>query len=123
VSAKLSPSRSSRLLIALSTRVTLTYPFARLCLVSAEPQPGSTLSIRYDAGAVLIEAKTLRAYLESSAGENVHSVRDLEAAAQLIAQAYATVLAVPVVMQTHYVLTAGAMDVEVTATPQANDAA
>lgn len=106
----------------LTTRVTLTYPFARLCPISGEPQPASTLSIAYQAGALLLETKALRRYLESFVGENAYGVRDLEAAAQLIAQECAELLAVPVVVRAHYVLTVGTIEVEVTATPPARGA-
>lgn len=34
---------------ALTMRVRLTYPFAQLCSISGEPQPGSTITISYTA--------------------------------------------------------------------------
>ncbi len=44
----------------LTMRVRLTYPFAQLCPISGEPQPGSTITISYNAGALLLETKALR---------------------------------------------------------------
>jgi NADPH-dependent 7-cyano-7-deazaguanine reductase QueF len=105
----------------LTTRVSLTYPFARLCPVSGEPQPSSTLTISYDAGACLLETKALRRYLDSFAGENVYDIRDLEEAAQAIAQVCADTLTVQVVVRTHYELLIGSMDVEVIAAPRSSD--
>jgi NADPH-dependent 7-cyano-7-deazaguanine reductase QueF len=101
----------------LTMRVSLTLPFARLCPISGEPQASSTITVRYEAGACLLETKALRHYLESFAGENEYGVRDLEEAVQVIAQACADVLLVQVVARAHYELLVGSMDVEVTATP------
>jgi NADPH-dependent 7-cyano-7-deazaguanine reductase QueF len=107
----------------LTTRVSMTYPFAQLCPVSGEPQPSSTLTISYDAGACLLETKALRRYLDSFAGENIHDVRDLEEAAQVIAQACANTLDAPVVVRAHYELLIGSMDVEVLAMSDSANAA
>ena len=104
---------------ALSMRVRLTYPFAQLCPISGEPQPGSTITISYNAGALLLETKALRQYLTSFAGENPHGVRDLEEAAQVIAQQCADMLHTSVQVHAEYVLTIGRMDVEVEAVPSA----
>jgi NADPH-dependent 7-cyano-7-deazaguanine reductase QueF len=101
----------------LTMQVSLTHPFARLCPISGEPQPSSTITVSYEAGASLLETKALRRYLDSFAGENEYGVRDLEEAVQVIAQACANVLVVQVVAHAHYELTVGSMEVEVTATP------
>lgn len=101
----------------LTTRVSLTYPFARLCPISGEPQPSSTLTIIYEAGDRLLETRALRRYLDSFAGDNTYGVRDLEAAVQIIAQECANILAVPVIVCAHYDLSVGSLKVEVTATP------
>lgn len=101
----------------LATRVRLTNAFAQLCPVSAEPQPGSTISISYAAEALLLETKALRRYLDSFTGENPHGVRDLEEAVQLIAQHCAAALGAPVDVTAHYLLATGEMDVEVHAEP------
>lgn len=101
----------------LTTRVSLTYPFARLCPISDEPQPSSAITIIYEAGDCLLETKSLRRYLNSFAGDNPYGVRDLEAAVQIIAQECANILAVPVIVQAHYDLSVGSLNVEVTATP------
>jgi|YNPNPStandDraft_1061719.scaffolds.fasta_scaffold18452_2 NADPH-dependent 7-cyano-7-deazaguanine reductase QueF len=101
----------------LTMRVTLTYPFTGLCPISGEPQPSSTITISYEAGPCLLETKALRRYLESFAGENDYGVRDLEEAVQVIAQECANALVVQVVVHAHYELSAGSMDVEVTAIP------
>ncbi len=69
---------------SLAMRVRLTYPFAQLCPVSSEPQPGSTIMVSYTAGESLLETKALARYLQSFAGENPHGVRDLEEAAQVV---------------------------------------
>src|SRR3569832_947858 len=106
----------------LTTRVSLTYPFARLCPITAEPQPSSTLTISYTAGECLLETKALRRYLESFAGENVYDIRDLEEAAQAIAQNCANALAAHVVVHAHYELLIGVMEVEVTAASQPSQA-
>lgn len=99
-------------------RVTLKYPLSRLCPVSGEPQPSSTITISYEAGARLLETKSLRYYLESfKASENAHGVRDLEELVQVVAQACANALATQVIVQAHYELVSGSMDVEVTAVP------
>lgn len=98
-------------------RVRLTYPFAQLCPISGEPQPGSTITISYTAGAMLLETKALRQYLASFSGENEYSVRDLEEAAQVIAQQCANVLQVRVGINAQYHLTIGDMEVEVQADP------
>lgn len=102
---------------ALTMRVRLTYPFAQLCPISGEPQPGSTITISYNAGAFLLETKALRQYLASFAGENVHGVRDLEEAAQVIAQQCANILHTSVHIHATYHLNIGKMDVEVEAEP------
>lgn len=106
----------------LPMRISLTYPFARLCPMTGEPQPLSTLTISYEAGDCLLETKALRRYLESFAGENVYDIRDLEEAAQAVAKACANALAVQVLVRAHYELMIGLMDVEVTATPQPSEA-
>jgi NADPH-dependent 7-cyano-7-deazaguanine reductase QueF len=102
---------------ALTMRVRLTYPFAQLCPHSGEPQPGSTITISYTAGALLLETKALRQYLASFAGENPHGVRDLEEAAQVIAQQCADMLHTSVQVYAAYILNIGTMDVEVAAAP------
>jgi len=104
---------------ALTMRVRLTYPFAQLCPISGEPQPGSTITISYNAGALLLETKALRQYLASFAGENPHSVRDLEEAAQVIAQQCANMLHTSVQVHAEYHLNIGKMEVEVEAEPSA----
>ncbi len=101
----------------LTMRVSLSHPFARLCPISGEPQPSSTITITYEAGACLLETKALRRYLDSFAGENEYGIRDLEEAIQVIAQSCADVLVVQVIARAHYELSVGSMDVEVTATP------
>ena len=98
-------------------RVRLTYPFAQLCPFSGEPQPGSSITISYTAGALLLETKALRQYLASFAGENLHGVRDLEQAAQVIAQQCANILQIGVQVQAVYVLSIGRMEVDVQAEP------
>ena len=102
----------------LTTRVSLAYPFSGLCPVSTEPQPESRIVIRYNAGERLLETKSLRRYLESFAGENPYGVRDLEEAAQVIAQTCANVLDVQVTVKASYDLLLGSMEVEVVAIPQ-----
>ena len=102
---------------ALTTRVRLTYPFAQLCPISGEPQPGSTITISYNAGALLLETKALRQYLASFAGENPYGVRDLEQAAQVIALACADLLGIRVDVSALYHLNIGEMEVEVEAEP------
>ena len=102
---------------ALTMRVRLTYPFAQLCPISGEPQPGSTITISYNASALLLETKALRQYLASFAGDNVHGVRDLEEAAQVIAQQCANILHTSVHIHATYHLSIGKMDVEVEAEP------
>ena len=102
---------------ALTMRVSLAFPFAQLCPISGEPQPGSTITIKYSASALLLETKALRQYLASFAGYNVHGVRDLEEAAQVIAQACATILHTSVHVHAEYYLNIGKMDVEVRAEP------
>lgn len=105
----------------IATRISLTYPFVGLCPVSSEPQPSSTITISYQAGAKLLEMKSLRTYIKSFAGENVYGVRDLEEAAQVIAQACAQVLGTQVVLSAHYELREGSMDVEVIVQPTDQD--
>lgn len=100
-----------------TTMVRLTYPFERLCPVSAEPQPGSSIMISYQAQTALLETKALRRYLESFAGENPHGVRDLEEAAQTIAQTCCRALATRVTVTAMYRLQHGDMQVEAIATP------
>jgi 7-cyano-7-deazaguanine reductase len=104
---------------ALTMRVRLTYPFTQLCPISGEPQPGSTITISYTAGALLLETKALRQYLASFAGENPHGVRDLEQAAQVIAQQCADILHTRVDLSALYHLHIGEMQVEVQAEPSA----
>jgi NADPH-dependent 7-cyano-7-deazaguanine reductase QueF len=101
----------------LATQVSVTYPFAQLCPVTSEPQPSSTITISYTAGACLLETKSVRHYLDSFAGENVYDIRDLEEAAQVIAQVCSHVLCVQVIVRAYYILMSGSMEVEVTATP------
>ena len=100
---------------ALIMRVRLTYPFAQLCPISGEPQPGSTITISYNAGALLLETKALRQYLASFVGQNPHGVRDLEQAAQVIAQECANMLHTNVHVHAEYLLNVGKMEVEVEA--------
>jgi 7-cyano-7-deazaguanine reductase len=102
---------------ALTMRVRLTYPFAQLCPISGEPQPGSTITISYNAGALLLETKALRQYLASFAGENPHGVRDLEETAQVIAQQCANMLHTSVQVYAEYHLNIGKMEVEVETEP------
>ena len=102
---------------ALTMRVRLTYPFAQLCPVSGEPQPGSTITISYTAGALLLETKALRQYLASFAGENPYGVRDLEHTAQVIARQCANMLHTSVQIRAEYYLSIGKMEVEVEAEP------
>src|SRR3954463_13692104 len=104
---------------ALTTRVRLTYPFAQLCPVSGEPQPGSTITISYNVGALLLETKALRQYLASFAGENPYGVRDLEQAAQVIAQACADVVQTAIHGGAKYHLPSGEMEVDLQAEPRA----
>jgi 7-cyano-7-deazaguanine reductase len=101
----------------LATHIRLTYPFAGLCPISSEPQPGSTIAISYVAGPVLLETKALRQYLSSFAGENPYGVRDLEETAQVIAQRCADVTGVPVRVIARYRLQVEEMEVEVLAEP------
>lgn len=101
----------------LNTRVKLTCPVARLCPVSGEPQPSSTITIIYEAGTLLLETKSLHSYLASFAGENRYNVRDLEETVQLIAQECANTLGVQVIAQAYYVLNSGLMEAEVLARP------
>ena len=104
---------------ALTMRVRLIYPFAQLCPISGEPQPGSTITISYTAGALLLETKALRQYLASFAGENPYGIRDLEEAAQVIAQACANMLHTSVQVHAEYHLNIGTMEVEIAAEPSA----
>jgi 7-cyano-7-deazaguanine reductase len=99
--------------------VRLTYPFAQLCPISGEPQPGSTITISYHASALLLETKALRQYLASFRGENPHGVRDLEQAAQVIAQECANILHTQVDVSALYHLSIGDMQVDVQAEPHA----
>ena len=101
----------------LSTEVRLAFPLARLCPVSAEPQPGSTITIAYRAQALLLETKALRAYLEAYAHQEPPEVRDLEELAQVVAQHCALALGVAVEVHAHYLLQHGAMDVRVRSSP------
>jgi NADPH-dependent 7-cyano-7-deazaguanine reductase QueF len=101
----------------LPTHIRLINPFASLCPMSGEPQPGSTITISYTAGAILLETKALRRYLESFAGENPYGVRDLEEAVQVIARHAADTLKVPVRVTARYLLQVGEMEVETTAEP------
>lgn len=103
----------------IATHVSLTYPFAQLCPISGEPQAGSTITISYDASKALLETKSLRAYLASFAGENVHGVRDLEETVQVVAQHCADVLRKPVQVIAHYHLKVGEMKVDVRVEPRA----
>jgi 7-cyano-7-deazaguanine reductase len=103
---------------ALNMRVRLTYPFAQLCPISGEPQPGSTISISYTAGALLLETKALRQYLAAFAGENPYGVRDLEQAAQVIAQQCADIARAAICVVAKYHLQVGEMEVEVQAEPR-----
>ena len=103
----------------LTMRVRLTYPFAQLCPISGEPQAGSTITISYNAGALLLETKAFRQYLASFAGENPHGTRDLEEAAQVIAQQCANMLHTSVHIYAAYLLNVGKMEVEVEAAPSA----
>lgn len=104
---------------ALTMRVCLTYPFTQLCPISGEPQAGSTISISYHASELLLETKALRQYLASFAGENPHGVRDLEQAAQVIAQDCANILHTHVDVSALYHLSIGHMQVDVQAEPRA----
>jgi NADPH-dependent 7-cyano-7-deazaguanine reductase QueF len=101
----------------LATEVRLQFPLARLCPVSAEPQPGSTIAISYRAGALLLETKALRAYLEAYARQEPPEVRDLEELAQVVALHCARALGGEVEVHTHYVLAHGTMDVRVRCAP------
>ena len=101
------------------THIRLTYPFAQLCPISGEPQPASTITISYDAGTCLLETKATRTYLASFAGENRYGVRDLEEAAQLVAQHCADLLGIQVQVRAYYLLQLEEMEVIVTAEPHA----
>lgn len=102
---------------ALTMRVRLTYPFAQLCPISGEPQHSSTITISYNAGPLLLEIKALRQYLASFAGESPHGVRDLEEAAQVIAQQCANALHITVNVYAEYHLNIGKMEIDVEAEP------
>lgn len=73
-----------------------------LCPATANPQPGSTITVTYIPKAKLLELYALTAYVHSFIGHN--TVRDIEYFAQLLAQNCADALGVQVCVRANFVL-------------------
>ena len=68
----------------LSTEVEHIVELPELCPATGNPRPGSTLTIRYEAGERLLELFSLDAYIAAFIGHPV--VRDMEYFVQTVAQ-------------------------------------
>jgi hypothetical protein len=68
----------------------------RCCPVSKNPQPGSTLRLRYRARGRVLEVYSLKAYIESFVDGHADGTRNMEAMIQRIAQTCADALQTPV---------------------------
>ena len=68
----------------------------RCCPVSKNPQPGSTLTLRYLARGRVLEVYSLKAYIESFVDGHMDGTRNMEAMIQRIAQTCANLLQTPV---------------------------
>jgi NADPH-dependent 7-cyano-7-deazaguanine reductase QueF len=73
-----------------------------LCPITANPQPGSTLTVTYLPGAKLLELYSLTEYVHHFIGHK--TVRDIEHFAQVLAQDCADALGVSVCVRAHFVL-------------------
>ena len=68
----------------------------RCCPVSKNPQPGSTLTLRYRARERVLEVYSLKQYIQQFVGGHPDGTRNMEAMIQNIAQTCANLLGTPV---------------------------
>jgi hypothetical protein len=68
----------------------------RCCPVSGNPQPGSSLTLRYRARDRVLEVYSLQAHIRAYVGGHADGTRNMEAMVQQIAQVAADVLGVAV---------------------------
>lgn len=84
------------------TRSCHLFDLPRMCPVSGNPQPGSTIEVWYTASAWFLEIETLGEYISSYIGgrptANGKLIRDMEQTIQQIAQDCAASVDVPVVV-------------------------
>lgn len=84
------------------TRSCHLFDLPRMCPVSGNPQPGSTIEVWYTASAWFLEIETLGEYISSYIGgrpmANGKMIRDMEQTIQQIAQDCAVSVEVPVVV-------------------------
>lgn len=76
------------------------FDLPRMCPVSGNPQPGSTIDVWYTAAARFLEVQSLGAYIESYIGGR-GPIRDMEQTIQQIAQDCAAAVKVAVVVVAH----------------------
>ncbi len=84
------------------TTVCHSFDLPRMCPVSGNPQPGSTIEVWYKANAFFLEIETLGEYIQSYIGgkpmQNGKMIRDMEQTIQQIARDCAQSVEVTVVV-------------------------
>jgi 7-cyano-7-deazaguanine reductase len=95
----------------LISRVSVTTPMPPMCPRSQNPQPGSTVTITYCAGAVVLEVYSVAAYLRQYVGgramEGGATIRDMEQTIQQIALDARAALGVDVAVRGDLILQHG----------------
>jgi hypothetical protein len=71
----------------------------RCCPISGNPQPGSTIRLRYRARRCFLEVYSLRQFIMEFVGGHADGTRNMETMLQKVAAAAAHALAVPVVLR------------------------
>jgi len=83
-----------------------TLPLPQCCPVSGNPQPGSTLTIRYRPKHLMLEVYSLKAYVDQFIG-GYENVRDMEGMIQTLAKTCAATLGVYVRIDAQIILQHG----------------
>lgn len=101
-----------------SARMEHTLDVPRCCPVSKNPLPGSTLTIRYQVRACLLEVYALKAYIAAFKGGHADGTRNMESMVQKVAHDCAEALGVSVFVHASLLLTPEQrMTLSVTARP------
>lgn len=74
------------------------------CPISGNPQPGSTITIRYRPGDVMLEVYSLAAYIKRYIGGSPEGIRNMETMIQQIAIDCQQAIGVPVFVRASLVL-------------------
>ncbi|MVN85770.1 hypothetical protein GO986_03220 [Deinococcus sp. HMF7620] len=103
----------------LTTAIEHVLHLPHLCPVTLNPAPGSTLTLRYEAGPGLLELFSLDAYIDAFIGHPV--VRDMEFFVQTAAQDAANLLGCPVMAHADVTFNRLRQGQRVTVTAQPSD--